>query len=212
MKKIKGWWFATKDKKLANGDGRKIRIGTTHKVKGEIIPCRHGLHLSRKPLDALEYAPGPIIYKVIGSGVICPHGEPVNKYVCSERTYIAGGIDASNTLWKFARMCALDVIHLWNAPDVVVEYLKTGNEKLRAASRAASWAALRAASRAASGDASGAALRAALRSASRAASWVASGAALRSALRAASRAASGDALRAAQNKRLTRMLNGLLRK
>lgn len=34
--------------------------------------------------------------------------------------------DASAVLERFARFCALDVIHLWNTPDVVVDYLKTG--------------------------------------------------------------------------------------
>jgi hypothetical protein len=49
-------------------------------------------------------------------------------------------------LKKFARRVALDVIHLWpDAPPVVVEYLKTGDESLResaeSAARAEEWAA-----------------------------------------------------------------------
>ena len=130
MKKIKGWWFAPKDNKLANGDGREIKIGATHIVEGEIIPCEHGLHLAPRILDALKYAPGPIIYRVEGSGTVIPHGKPIDKYACSERTYLAGGLDASEILRKFARLCALDVIHLWDAPDVVVRYLKTGDETI----------------------------------------------------------------------------------
>ena len=131
MKSIKGWWFAPHDNKLANGDGRKIKVGATHKIEGEIIPCQRGLHLSPKILDALSYSPGPIIYKVEGCGEIIAHGNPVDKYVCSQRAYIAGGVDISNTLMKFARLCALDVIKLWNAPPVVLEYLKTGKAELR---------------------------------------------------------------------------------
>jgi hypothetical protein len=141
MKKITGWWFAPEDKKLGNGDGRKIRLGTTHKVKGAIIPCARGLHLSKRIIDALIYASGPIIYKVEGSGDVVPHDvRPVDKYACSERTYIAGGIDVSDILRKFARLCALDVIHLWNAPDVVVEHLKTGKENNRTAAISAAHA------------------------------------------------------------------------
>ena len=136
MKTIKGWWFAPKDKKLANGDGRQIRIGRTHKIKGDIVPCERGLHLSCKPLDALHYAPGPVVYRVIGGGVVIPHGNPVDKYACSERTYVAGGVDVSDILWEFARMCALDVIDLWDAPDIVVKYLKTGDETIRASAQA----------------------------------------------------------------------------
>ena len=50
---------------------------------------------------------------------------------------------------EFARWCALQVIDLRDAPDVVREYLETGNEKIRSAARnaarnaawAAAWAA-----------------------------------------------------------------------
>ena len=38
---------------------------------------------------------------------------------------------------RFACDCALDVIHLWDAPPIIKKYLKTGDEKLRAAARAA---------------------------------------------------------------------------
>ena len=137
MKSVTGWWFAPKDKKLANGDGRPIVIGKTHTVKGDIVPCQNGLHLSKRPLDAVRYAPGPVAYKVRGSGIIVPHGNPIDKYSCSERTYIAGGVDCTDLLRRFARMCSLDVIHLWDAPDVVVQYLKTGDESLRAAAESA---------------------------------------------------------------------------
>ena len=140
MKTITGWWFAPKNKRLTNNDNRKIKIGYTHKIAGRIIPCSHGLHLSKRPIDALSFAPGPIVYKVKGSGTIVPHDNPVaNKYACSKRTYISGGIDCTNVLRLFARKCSLDVIYLWKAPDIVIEYLKTGKEKSRAASRLSAW-------------------------------------------------------------------------
>jgi len=37
----------------------------------------------------------------------------------------------------FARMQALSVIHLWEPPQVVCDYLMTGDEGIRAAARAA---------------------------------------------------------------------------
>ena len=201
MKTIKGWWFAKEDKQLANGDNRKIKVGITHKVTGNIIPCEHGLHLSPKIIDALLYAPGPIIYKVEGSGKIVPHGNPIDKYACSERTYISGGFDSSEILRKFARLCALDVIHLWDAPQVVVEYLKTGNEDIRDAARAAAWDAARYAARAAARDAEWDAARAAAWDAARDAAWDAAWDAARAAARDAAwdaaRAAARDAARAA---------------
>ena len=141
MKSVMGWWFCVNNK-LPHGDDRKVEIGKTHIIKGEIIPCRNGLHLSTKIMDALSYAKGNIVYRVKGHGEVVPHDG--NKFVCSKRTYIAGGINIEQTLRKFARMCALDVINLWPAPDVVVEYLKTGNVGLRGSARHSSWASARA--------------------------------------------------------------------
>jgi hypothetical protein len=154
---VKAWWFSA-GKTLPHDDGRRIEIGRTHKVTGELIPCRNGLHASKRPLDALQYAPGPIIWRVGMGGVVLTQ---VDKLCASERTYIAGGVDATETLRKFARMCALDVIDFWDAPEVVVEYLKTGDEKLRNAARAATWAATWAAASDAASDATWAATKAA---------------------------------------------------
>lgn len=57
-KQAVGWWFGTTDKKLGYGDGRRIIIGKTHSVDGVIIPCQYGLHLSKRIIDALDYASG----------------------------------------------------------------------------------------------------------------------------------------------------------
>ena len=139
MKEVTGWWFTVNDC-LPHGDGRKITVGKTHSVKGEIIPCRKGLHLSKRIIDALQYAEGTILYKVKGHGIIVPHGDPVDKYACSHRTYL-DRIEAKDVLFKFARLCALDVIDLWDAPSVVVDFLKTGNQLFRSAARSAAKAA-----------------------------------------------------------------------
>lgn len=198
MKKIRGWWFTTTEKCLLNGDGRPIVIGKTHKVTGNIIPCKHGLHLSRRIIDALHYAPGPVVYLVDGSGIIVPHGDPVDKYACSERTYVSGGIDVSSVLRKFARMCALDVISVWDAPEIVVRFLRTGDESIRDAA----WDAARAAVWSAARDAAWAAAWAAARDAERDAAWAAAKAAAKSAAR--------DAARKKQNDRLDRMIRKLM--
>jgi hypothetical protein len=127
---MKGWYFSNSDKRLSHGDGRIIKIGRTHKVDGEIEMYKNGLHASQDILDAVAYAQGSIIWRVELSGTII---KGFDKIVASKRTYLSGGIDISETLHKFARMCALDVVHLWDAPDVVKEYLRTGNESLRSA-------------------------------------------------------------------------------
>ena len=53
----------------------------------------------------------------------------------------------------FARWCALGVIHLWPAPQVVRDYLSGGGESLRAAAGTAAWDAARDAAGAAARDA-----------------------------------------------------------
>jgi len=187
---ISGWWFSA-GKTLPHGDGRRIVLGRKHEVKGDILPCKNGLHASRRAIDALGYAPGPIVWKVQLSGTIVAHD--TDKCAASERTYIAGGVDVSDTLRKFARLCALDVINLWAAPEIVVRYLKTGDESIRDAARAAA-------------RATAAAARDAAWDAARDAAWDAAWAAADAAW------ATAGAAWAAQNRRLTRMLNAALRK
>src|ERR1019366_2926403 len=83
---------------------------------------------------------------------------------------------------------ALGVIHLWDAPIVVKEYLTTGNENLRAAAEAAAWTITRAAwvtARDAAGDAAEDAARDVAWAAAEAAAWAAARAATRDAAEAA---------------------------
>jgi len=88
QKTVEAWWFSN-DKILPHGDGRRIRKGITHKIKGEVVPCKNGLHGSKKILDALTYAPGSIIWKVQLSGVVVAHNN--DKLAASERTYLTNG-------------------------------------------------------------------------------------------------------------------------
>ena len=66
---------------------------------------------------------------------------------------------------QFARESASDVLHLWNAPQVVRDYLATGNKELRAAAGEAAGAAAREAARAEARAKQAARLRAYLESA-----------------------------------------------
>lgn len=201
---IKAWWF-TNSRKLPNGDGRQIRVGRVHKHKGELLICQSGLHASKRIIDALRYAKGSILCRVECSGDVI---EQDDKLVCSERKYLAI-VDAEDMLRKFARLCALDVIHL-----------KTGDERAGAsdaswAARAASWAASKAASRVAAWavakDASWAASRAEAEAApARATRFAVSAAAWIAAWDAASASAQAEA-RNKQNKRLHRMALELIR-
>src|ERR1043166_8713729 len=133
-KEIRGYHFS--GDKLRNGEPIP-KIGVWLKHIGRVEPCVSGLHTSEHPFDALTYAPGNRLHKVILRGDLKSHGYNgnIDKYVGRERKILAS-IDAERLLRDFARWNALQVIHLWkDPPSVVVEYLKTGNEELRAAAR-----------------------------------------------------------------------------
>ena len=163
---------------------------------GPVVMCESGLHASRHPFDALQYAPGPILCRVECADVV---DEEADKLVCRRRRIITR-IDATELCRQAARRYALDVLHLWeDAPQVVRDYLTTGDDSIRAAARDAAWAAARdaarAAARAAARDAARDAARAAARDAARDAAWAAAWAALSDAASDAARAAAWAAAR-----------------
>jgi hypothetical protein len=182
-------------------DGRPIpAVGEWLKHDGEIDPCVSGLHASEHPFDALRYAPGLLLHLVELEGDLKSHGNPVDKWV-GRRRKIISTINAEELLWEYARWCALQVIHLWNAPPVVREYLETGEKSLRkeacgaayfAAVEVAVWTAARAAARAAYRAAEEYALWAAYDAANEAAYWDAARAAYWAAAEAAYWAAQAD--------------------
>ena len=145
-------------------DGRPIpAVGEWLNHEGQIVMCKSGLHASAHPFDALKYAPGNLLHKVILQDIV---EEEDDKVVAHSRKIIAT-IDATELLRKFARQQALSVIHLWDAPEIVKEYLETGNEELRAVVRDAAWDAARAAARDAARAAAWDAARDAARGAAR---------------------------------------------
>jgi hypothetical protein len=182
---IKAWHFVGETLR----DGRPVPAdGVTLKHDGRLVMCGSGLHFSRHPFDALQYAPGPILCFVeCGGTVVKGTGDHKDKGICSERKIIAR-IDATEMLRYFARMQALSVVHLWEPPQVVCDYLMTGDESIRAAAWAAAWAAARAAAL----DAALAAARDAARAAARAAALAAARDAARDAALAAARDAARD--------------------
>jgi hypothetical protein len=166
--------------------GKTLRDGSPIPPDGEwlefsgaCVMCESGLHASRHPFDALQYAPGATLCLVD-----CDHitDEQSDKLVCSRRRIVTR-FDATDLLWEMSRWCALQVIHLWDAPDVVRDYLTTGDESLRAAAR----------------------------DAARDATWAAAGAAARDAAWAAARAAAGAAAGAAQRQHFAELVTAKFR-
>lgn len=168
-------------------DGRPIPADGEWLVhEGQVTICETGLHASSHPFDALQFAPGATLCIVECEDIVTEH---VDKLVCRRRK-IVKRIDATELLWKASREYAKSVLHLWDAPQVVKDFLDTGDESLMAAARAAARAA-------ASADAWAAAMAAA-RDAGWDAGWDAAWDAARDSAWAAARAAGWAAARAAQ--------------
>ena len=150
--------------------------------EGPVTICESGLHASKHPFDALQFAPGATLCMVECEDVVA---EQADKLVCRRRK-IVKRIDATELLWVASRKYALSVIHMWDAPPIVREYLETGDESKRAAAWAAAWDA--------AWDAATAAATAAAWDAARNAAWD------------AARDAAWDAARDAQNAHFESML------
>ena len=117
---MKAWHFVCDTLR----DGSPIpEDGETLVYEGDIELCASGYHASKRVIDALQYAPGNTLCRVECGGVIEEGGD---KLVSSERTII-WRIDAEPLLFEASRKFALEVIHLWDAPEVVREFLETGD-------------------------------------------------------------------------------------
>lgn len=129
-------WMAAGDGKPILRDGRPVVVGEWLRHEGEARICESGLHASRRCLDALAYAPGPWVALCDVDDVVA---EQVDKFVCRARRPLFL-FDATSVLREFARARARDSLKFWPNPlAVVVEYLETGKEELRAAAWDASW-------------------------------------------------------------------------
>ena len=129
-----GYWFSDRGGVLPHGDGRAYEIGVKLSVKGRLVICRNALHGSFDPFDALQYAPGPILHKVLFSGARIEESDKVGS---RSRTLIATR-DAETMLYAFARKQALSVAGaVEDMPSVVRQYLETGDATLRTPARIA---------------------------------------------------------------------------
>jgi hypothetical protein len=193
-------------------DGSPIpKNGEWLRVKGEIKICSSGLHASRHVADALQFAPGATLCLVDMSRDI--EGQD-DKLVARCRRIVAR-FDATELLRADARASAVSVLKNWKGavPQIVMDWLITGDEQYRSAAlsaaesealstaRSAGWnaaesAAWHAFQSAAESVFQSAALSAAW-SAARSAAWSATESAAWNAARSAAESAAWNAARSA---------------
>ena len=142
---LEAWHFvgaALRNGSPIPGDGEEL----VH--EGELVLCASGLHASVRAIDALRYAPGGTLCRVVVDGDVLY----ADDKLCASRRTIVWRIDASSMLRDFARRCAHSCLHLWNYPQVVADYLSSGDDGLRSTAQAAAdaaWSTAQAAAQAA---------------------------------------------------------------
>ena len=202
--------FLKSDRRLQFEPYTPVVVGETLVYPGEPELCMTGLHASKRIIDALNYAPGPVLCVVELGGKII-HGD--DKAVAQERT-VSWMQDISPTLHEFACQVAEEALEKhgvtdersWKAIEVKRLWLKgkASDKELKAA-----WDAAYAAAGSAT-DAARSAVNAA-KDAAKFATWCAAESAAYAASATDRYAADRyAAARYAQNKKLEAMIKELM--
>ncbi len=104
-------WHWTDGSKLR--DGTPLEEGRTYVHEGKLKLCEDGYHASRRIMDALKYAPGYTISRVVLGGEKI---EGHDRYV-AERCTVHWMVDAERLLHEFACRCAEDALSQVDQPD-----------------------------------------------------------------------------------------------
>jgi len=99
---VLAWHFLRADRNTRFSPIEHVEPGRKLTVRPPLVMCKRGLHASIRPIDALRFAPGPIVCRVALSGEILTGPD---KACATERTCIWMA-DATRTLHEFACWCA----------------------------------------------------------------------------------------------------------
>ena len=142
--KRQAWHFLYNDWRTGY-DKLLVKIGEKLVYTGEMppVPELRGLHASERIIDALGQANGAIVTRVECDGEIVDSYPGDTKFVCTERTAL-WGYDASDELRLFSRLVAKEALEKFfdeskfgKMPQVVIDWLETGDEQLRSAASSA---------------------------------------------------------------------------
>ncbi len=191
-----GWHFLAEDGTSHNGY-HPAPVGEWEPVIENPVLCQRGYHGSLRLIDALKYAPGPILQRCEYRGVV--FGD--DKFVATTRRAIVRA-DASAVIRMFAAHVAEEAItrsnwrdaRSWAATQAArMHALCLISDADLAATRLAAWSATRLAARLAARSAAESAAWSAARSAAWSAAWSAAESAAWSAAESAARSAAESA-------------------
>ena len=143
-----GWHFLPADRRLRWGSCEVVEAGRTYRAKGPLVLCENGMHASRRAIDALPYAPGPVVSRVELLGERLDDGDKS----CARERLVLWLADATTVLHEFACAMATDALcaaeargervdpRLWAAIETKRRWLRgDATDQELAAARAAAW-------------------------------------------------------------------------
>jgi hypothetical protein len=103
MSNSEAWHFLRADKHLRYWPFTQVEVGQKLTYDQPPQLCIGGLHASYRLIDAIKYAPGPVLCRVSLGGAIV---EGLDKVAAQERTCLAM-VEASRLLHGFAMKCVI---------------------------------------------------------------------------------------------------------
>jgi len=113
-----GWHFLPEDHRLRWGSHEVVEAGRTYRVEeGPLVLCENGMHASEHALDALSYAPGPVVCRV---ELLGERLDDADKS-CARTRRVLWLADATTILHEFACTMATDALHFAEARSAWVD-------------------------------------------------------------------------------------------
>lgn len=112
---VLAWHFLCWDYQTAYGRRRKnpLKVGDVMRTRRTPILCEQGLHASRRMLDALHHAPGPILCRVkVGGEIVEDHTK-----MAGQTRRILAMADVSQLLHEFACAVAEETLRAYGVTD-----------------------------------------------------------------------------------------------
>ena len=153
-------WHFLRQNWETNSGSIKTKVGDTYHVEPPIEICSHGMHGSRKVLDALGYSAGPILtlcevwgeFAEQSDKIVAEYRRPLwgkdistelNEWACcnAEVALLVAEIEDSRC-WE-----AIEAKRAWLRGEISDKELAAARDSARAAAWDAAWAAARAAAR-----------------------------------------------------------------